>query len=215
MTVSNARPWFWVDSYAHAVYFQSAIERHSGTTDPHPVSVSIPRRWHLTVARNSRQLGSRLLRCAGASQRKTSFRRPGFSASRRHHLNCDKAPAAPMQVIYLALYQSQQDSVSFSPPLVSRDFRRDAALLVLDHDKIAPPRLSSRTVARCPLDAHYWTDATHRGLGDPVIPTVCLSRIPSTSASKPSQQHVHFSVAPAAEQGMAVANPIRIWDAVS
>jgi len=39
MTVSNTRPWFWVDSYAHAVYFQSAIERPWNHRPPPRISV--------------------------------------------------------------------------------------------------------------------------------------------------------------------------------
>jgi hypothetical protein len=54
-----------------------------------------------------------------------------------------------------------------------------------------------------------------RGSGDPVIPTVCLSRIPSSSTHQDCGTAVHFSRASATHHGMVVVNLVRIWQPVS
>lgn len=50
----------------------------------------------------------------------------------------------------------------------------------------------------------------HRGLETQLYPLSAYLGFPQRAHSKPLEHHVHFYEGPAAEQGMVVANPIRI-----
>jgi hypothetical protein len=98
-----------------------------------------------------------------------------------------------MEVIYscLSAQSVSTDPFNLSPPLgVSQAVRREA-LMVLAHNKIAPPKLSSRLYARCFFDADYWMHAHAKAWTTHLYPlsnTGCLSRIPSTSTHQALEQ---------------------------
>jgi hypothetical protein len=81
--------------------------------------------------------------------------------------------------------------------------RREGTLLVLDHrnGRIAPLILSWRLerVPTMPLDIRPLGGRAQQGLGDPVIPTVSLSRFTSNSIIQALVQHFHFSAARTAD----------------
>ena len=118
-----------------------------------------------------------------------------------------------MQVIYLPLYQSQQNS----PPLaVSQAVRCDAALKVLDHDTICSTKV---IIPKGPHDAPLMFiigGRAHRGLDDPVY-THCLLISDSLNEHPPSlcNSMSTFLSRPLPSKVWAVANPIRIRYAVS
>jgi hypothetical protein len=75
------------------VHDRRQASRHSETVDPRPLHPT-SRRRHVTVV--PKQVASscpHLLGCAWTPRRDKLLRRPGFSASCRHHLNRDKATA--------------------------------------------------------------------------------------------------------------------------
>jgi hypothetical protein len=98
-----------------------------------------------------------------------------------------------------------------SPQLAVSQFARcDAALIVLDHNS----KLHHAYHAEWPHDAPWMPtigEYAKDGLDDPVIPTVLLIS-DSLNERPPSlwNENFHFSLAPAAEQGMAVANLVLI-----